>query len=212
MLIGLYGGTFDPIHLGHTHAALSAREALQLPEIRMVLSARPGHRSAPAGETEHRWQMLCLACAEHPGLIADDVEIRREGTSYTVDTVAALRETEPDSIPCWIMGQDAFATLPVWYRWRSLLEFCNLIVVSRPGDVRAEPEELTALCQQHEVEHFTASELGQIYRLQMPMLEISATRIRRAIAHQEAVEHLLAPPVYTYIRQHRLYVNTENSF
>lgn len=211
MLIGLYGGTFDPIHLGHIHAALAAQVALNLHEVRMVLAARPGHRGQPATDVSHRWEMLCLACAQHKGLVADNVEIGRQGVSYTVDTVADLRAADPNIVPCWILGQDAFATLPIWHRWQALLSYCNLVVVARPGDVREEPAEVSALCAEHEVEQLNPCTIGQIYRLDEPMKEISATQIRRKIAAGESVEHLLADPVYTYIRQHKLYVNTENS-
>ena len=211
MLVGLYGGTFDPVHLGHTHAALQVREALVLAEVRMVLAARPGHRNAPAGNTEHRWHMLFIACEQHEGLQADDMELHRAGTSYTIDTVAAVRDASKGVLPCWILGQDAFATLPSWYRWQSLLDFCNLIVVERPGDTRAEPPEVQSLCHNHEVERFDDARIGQIYRLRVPMKEISATQIRLKIAAGEEVKHLLAPPVYAYIRRHRLYVNTENA-
>ena len=211
MLVGLYGGTFDPVHLGHTHAALQVREALGLDEVRMVLAARPGHRNAPAGNTEHRWHMLCIACEQHEGLQADDMELHRAGTSYTIDTVAAVRDASKGVLPCWILGQDAFATLPSWYRWQSLLDFCNLIVVERPGDTRAEPPEVQSLCHNHEVERFDDARIGQIYRLRVPMKEISATQIRLKIAAGEEVKHLLPPPVYAYIRRHRLYVNTENA-
>ena len=211
MLIGLYGGTFDPVHLGHTHAALQVHQALGLSEVRLVLAARPGHRAEPAENTAHRWRMLCLACEQHPALLADDTELHRAGTSYTIDTVSAIRAGNPRALPCWILGQDAFATLPIWYRWQSLLDFCNLIVVERPGDTRDEPDEVQSLCHTHEVQQFDASRIGQVYRLRVPMKEISATQIRTSIAAGDPVEHLLAPPVYAYIRQHRLYVNTENS-
>ncbi len=211
MLVGLYGGTFDPVHTGHTHAALAVKRALELAEVRMVLAARPGHRGAPAENTAHRWQMLCLACDQHPGLVADDMELQRSGTSFTIDTVMAVRESANAVVPCWILGQDAFATLPIWYRWQSLLDFCNLIVVERPGDTRQEPEAVQSLCHTHEVQTFDPGRVGQIYRLNIAMKEVSATAIRSDIAAGKAVEHLLAPPVYAYIRQHRLYVNTENA-
>ena len=211
MLVGMYGGTFDPVHIGHIHAALSVQKALRLQQVRLVLAARPGHRGEPDSAIAHRWQMLCLACAEHATLVPDDVELQRAGKSYTIDTVAQLRANNPAAVPCWIMGQDAFATLPTWYRWQALLSLCNLIIVTRPGDVRAEPAEVTALCENHEVMKLQRDKIGQILRLDLPMLEVSATQIRALVAAGEPVEHLLADPVYTYIRQHRLYVDTENT-
>ena len=153
--------------------------------------------------------MLCLACAEHDELVADDVELRREGTSYTIDTVTDLRST--GAVPCWILGQDAFATLPVWHRWRELLDFSNLVVVSRPGDLRAEPLVVQDACAEHEVTCFDSSRIGQIYRVNEPMLEVSATQIRKKLAMGESVQDLLADPVSNYIRANRLYVTTENT-
>ena len=95
MRIGLYGGTFDPVHLGHVHAALAVQEALQLDHVRMVLSARPGHREQPNTANVHRWEMLKLACDEHPTLRADDSEIQRPGVSYAIDTLRQIRANDP---------------------------------------------------------------------------------------------------------------------
>ena len=210
MLVGLYGGTFDPIHVGHTHAALAVKRELQLDQVRMVLAARPGHRGAPGSDEKHRWEMLRLACAEHSGLVADDIELVRSGESYTVATVEAVRRAHADNVPCWILGQDAFATLPIWHRWQELLDYCNLIVVVRPGDIREEPKAVQRLCAEHETAHFDDSRTGQIWRLALPMREVSATRIRAKLAPNGDVEDLLAAPVYTYIRQHQLYLNLEH--
>ncbi len=205
MLVGLYGGTFDPVHLGHTHAALSVARALGLSEVRMVLAARPGHRGQPASSVADRWAMLELSCAEHDELVPDDIELKREGESYTVATLEAVRAADPLAVPCWIMGQDAFATLPIWHRWQELLEHGNLVVVDRPGDRREEPAEVVALARRHECETLRADSVGQIVRLEMPMLEVSASDIRRRVAAGAPVAHLLAGPVNTYIREHGLY-------
>jgi nicotinate-nucleotide adenylyltransferase len=177
----------------------------------MVLAARPGHRSVPASDSQHRWQMLCLACAECPGLTADDSELHRQGKSYTIDTVAALRASAAANVPCWILGQDAFATLPVWHRWQSLLDYCNLVVVERPGTSQVEPQQVQDLSAAFEVTTFDQTRIGQIYRVGVPMKEVSATDIRARLATGNTVEHLLAAPVYTYIRQHRLYASTEDT-
>ena len=217
MLVGLYGGTFDPVHLGHIHAALVAKQELCLSQVRMVLAARPGHRVEPHASSQHRWEMLRLACAEHGGLIPDAVELQRKGMSYTIDTVEALHVA--GDIPCWILGQDAFATLPAWHRWQALMNFCNLVVVSRPGDVREEPREVKRLCDAHEVHRFASDAVGQVYRLRAPMLEISATQVRALLCSRqdekltanEATQDLLADPVCTYITQYQLYQTTENS-
>lgn len=210
MLVGLYGGTFDPIHLGHTHAAVQVMTAVGLPLVHMVLAARPGHRSAPAASVDHRWQMLQLACAADDRLIADDRELRREGPSYTVDTLQAFR-SETDAIPCWIVGQDSFATLPSWHRWSELLEFCNVLVVDRPGDVRHEPDEVQQLCARRQVEQLAVHQVGQICRLPLRMETISATEVRCRLRRGRSVAHLLAHPVSTYIKEHKLYATSEKT-
>lgn len=209
MLVGLYGGTFDPVHLGHIHAALAAHEVLGLPQVRMVLAARPGHRSAPAGSALHRWRMLCLACEAHPVLVPDDSELRREGHSYTIDTVIAARGVEQRCVPCWILGQDAFATLPSWHQWQRLLDYCNLIVVHRPNDTRPEPAPVQALCRVHAVDRLDPNRVGQIARLDVPMRALSSTMVRAQVAAGEMPSDLLAAPVSAYIKAHGLYANTE---
>ncbi len=206
MLTGLYGGTFDPVHRGHTHVAAAVRDHLNLDEVRLVLSARPGHRGAPRAPIEDRWHMLKLACARHEGLVADDSELRREGPSFTLVTVKYLRRTFPDIVPCWILGQDAFATLPEWHAWRELMAECNLVVVDRPGGRLTEPSCVRALCAAHEVSRLAADRIGQIVRLDLPMLDISASDIRHRVACGEPVEQLLESPVYSYIRQKQLYL------
>jgi len=211
MLVALYGGTFDPIHVGHIHAAQTVRRALNLHEVRMVLSARPGHRGTPAAHDEHRWQMLQIACDDESGLVADDSELRRAGHSYTFTTVHDLRRQHPERVPCWIVGQDSFATLPTWHRWRELLDHCNLVVVDRPGDQRAEPAELVDLCHRHAVDELDEERVGQILRLSLTMKEVSATQIRRLIAAGHSAEHLLAAPICHYISAHTLYVLAEKS-
>ncbi len=204
-MIGLYGGTFDPVHNGHIHAALQVQQALSLRQIRLVLAARPGHRQPPRADVEHRWQMLRLAVAEHAVLAADDSEVKRRGHSYTIDTLQEFNARQPGDVPVWIIGQDAFATLDSWHRWRELMDCCNLAVVDRPGDARAEPPSVQQMWRTHGVRRLEHGKIGQIVRLSLPMQQVSATEIRRKVACGEPFEHLLAGPVCTYIRRHGLY-------
>lgn len=202
--IGLYGGTFDPVHRGHVHAARTVQDRLGLSEIHMVLSARPGHRGSPGSSVDHRWQMLRLACQAYPGLLPDDSEVCREGKSYTYDTVRDF--CAKGYTPCWIVGQDSYATLSDWYRWREILQYCNLVVLERPGDERRVPEDVLALEEECAVTDFAPDQLGQIWHMSEPMLEVSATEVRSRVAAGEDASDLLEDAVWTYIRQHNLYV------
>ena len=110
-MICLFGGTFDPVHNGHLHAAETVVAALGVDEIRLVLSARPSHKDRTGASLEHRWAMLQLACADRPQLVPDDREIRRQRPSYTVETLEAVRAEAPDEDLAWVIGSDAFALL-----------------------------------------------------------------------------------------------------
>ncbi len=202
--VGVYGGTFDPVHQGHLHAAQTILATLGLDQIKMVLSARPGHRGTPHCSVEDRWRMLERACANIEGLVADDREVVRPGKSFTFLTV---REYHAEGlIPCWIVGQDSFATLAEWHRWRELLHYCNFVVIERPGDAVPLPADVMELEERYSVATLDLSRTGQIWRTNIPMLEISATDIRKIIGEGGDASDLLEETVWTYIRQHNLYV------
>ena len=141
-MIALYGGTFDPVHNGHLHAAKMVCDLLDLAELRLVLSARPSHRSDTGASISERFAMLRLACADDDRLIADDQEIHRDGPSYTVDTLEAFRASYPAEPLCWVIGWDAYRLLTSWHRWRRVAELANLVVVQRPGHEAALTEEM----------------------------------------------------------------------
>ena len=209
-MICLFGGTFDPVHVGHVHAAVTVCETLNLAEIRMLLSARPGHRGATGAPVASRWEMLVLACSGDPRLVPDDGEVRRaerEGRpSYTVETLEELRVVHPDAVLLWVVGSDAYREITAWHRWREVLELANLVVLNRPGAPLDLPAELDALTRARRLEHPPAAPAGGILILEAPMLAVSATRIRGALARSEgAVADLLPPAVYTYIKEHHLY-------
>lgn len=216
MLVGLFGGTFDPVHKGHLHVAQTIFEHTPIQRVHMILSARPGHRGEPTASVEDRWQMLKLACqhvrnteAVSGELVADDSELNRQGPSYTVDTLLALREQHSDWLPCWVLGWDSFITLPQWHRWQEILSLCNLLVVTRPSGQEF-PAEIAELCHSHETKSLSTTHVGQIFKLTQPMLDISATLVRETVRLGLATDDLLVDPVSTYIRQHDLYLNSLN--
>ena len=136
-------------------------------------------------------------------LIADDSEIRREGKSYTYDTVKAF--AEQGCVPNWVVGMDSFMTMSDWYRWREILEFCNLVVIQRSGASTHLPDSLKSMVAEHEVETLETKTKGQVWFFDAPMLDVSATEIRRRVLENEDPSDLLDDAVWTYIRQHNLY-------
>jgi nicotinate-nucleotide adenylyltransferase len=208
-LICLFGGTFDPVHLGHVHGARQVCVALDLRQINLVLSARPGHRGAPGASVAHRWRMLQLACADDDRMLADDREIRRaakaERPSYTVDTLEEIRRRAPDEKLLWVLGSDAFLELPTWHRWRDVLNLAHLVVLQRPG-ISLEPSgELADVLRTHRLSDPRETLYGGIICLESTMQDISATRVRTMLEAGVSAGDLLPATVYTYIKKHGLY-------
>ena len=205
-MIAFLGGTFDPVHNGHLHAARVAAQALSCP-VRLVLSAHPPHRPEPEASAERRWALLELACAAEAGLDADDVELRRRGPSYTVDTLEALRLRHGDEPLSWIIGTDAFNEIRTWRRWRRVLELGHLLVLHRPGAVLKGAA--LSFYREHRIDGLERQPAGGIRLLDQPMLPVSASAIRALIAEGNDVGHLLPQGVSTYIRRHGLYARSE---
>ena len=208
-MICLFGGTFDPIHLGHLHAAAAVCDALALDEVRMLLSARPGHRGATGATARQRWEMLVLACADDRRLAPDDTELRRAERrgrpSYTVETLEDLRAGAPDERLVWVIGSDAYRDLETWHRWREVFALADLLVLRRPGAELRLAGALETETRQRRVERFTAP-AGQVRVLEAPMLEVSASAVRESLAGVgTAAADLLPRAVYTYIYEHHLY-------
>lgn len=204
-MICLFGGTFDPVHLGHVHGAISVCDSLGLNEIRLVLSARPSHRDPTAASLAHRWRMLCLACEVDARLVADDREVHRDRPSFTVETLTDVRIAAGDAPVVWVIGSDALVDLPSWYRWREVLELCNLVVLERPGFEADYPREVRQLVQDRASVSPPARPSGQIFFLPDEMQRVSASDIRRELSLGHDAGHLLNPQVATYISQQGLY-------
>jgi nicotinate-nucleotide adenylyltransferase len=206
--IGIFGGTFDPVHFGHLRPALELLERLSLAEIRFIPCRYPPHRQAPIASPEQRLAMLQLAIAGEPGFMVDERELARSGPSYMVDTLTSLR-AEKGSVPlCLILGTDAFRGLPKWHRWVELIELAHFLVVKRPGE---------PLPQEGELRHFldgrcicNPAQLGQqpmgfVLPLEITQLEISATQIRSLIRAGRSARYLLPDVIWSYIQMKRLY-------
>ncbi len=203
--LGIFGGTFDPIHYGHLRPAQEVLDVLSLDAIRFIPSALPPHRAAPVASAAQRLRMLQIALAEFPRFSADDREIRRGGPSYTVLTLESLRAEVDDRPLCLILGLDAFLGLESWHRWREIPDLAHLVVLTRPGWV------LDGLPDWAEGRHcadgasLALCPAGRLFFLAVKPQNISATGIRSALARGQSVEGLLPQAVQAFICQNHLY-------
>jgi nicotinate-nucleotide adenylyltransferase len=208
-MLGIYGGTFDPIHYGHLRTALEVKEAVGLDEIRLIPSQIPPHRGTPGATPEQRLAMLAAALADaEPGFRIDTRELERRGPSYMVDTLASIRaEIGPEPL-CLIVGLDAFLGLHRWHRWRELFELAHVLVMRRPGPEPEIPEELEAPLRERAAtapDALRAAAAGLIHFVPVTQLDISATRIRAAVAAGRSARYLTPDPVLDLIRRLNLY-------
>lgn len=221
MHIGLFGGTFNPVHIGHLRAALEVVEKFPLDECYLVPSATPPHKAAgDMVDANIRYDMICRAVAGQAGLKVSDIELKRAGPSYTVDTIRLFRETLPKSDRLYlIVGLDAFLELDTWKSYRTLLKSVAFIVMSRPerGLERAS-ERWRALNDflGHVIsEEYTGSEersvfshpqLMPIHVINVTMLDISSSKIRELIRSGCSVRYLLPAEVLDIVHSRGLYV------
>jgi len=211
-LLGLFGGTFDPVHYGHLRLAEEARQCLGLAAVHWIPAGQPGHRAAPEVTATHRLDMVRLAVAGNPAFRVDDAEVIAAGPSYTVPTLERLRRVHGGQQPLvLLLGADAFAGLPNWHRWRELFELTHIAVSHRPGfpvDAATLPDALAAEFRRRQIADPTrmaAVPAGAITTFTMTQLDISATRIRHFLAQGKSPRYLLPEAVIDYIDQHHLY-------
>lgn len=207
-MIGIFGGTFDPVHFGHLRPALEVQQALGLQEVRFIPAGQPPHRAIPVATAKQRLAMLTAAIADQPGFVVDVRELNRPGPSYMIDTLVSLRSELGSEPLCLILGYDAFLGLPGWHQWQRLLEFAHLVITHRPGwNQDSLKDVLKSLLQRHAM---TAAELstvsaGGITFIEVTQLDISASRIRQQITAGQDIRYLLPEPVYTMICEQNLY-------
>ncbi len=207
--IGIFGGTFNPIHHGHLRLAIELYERLSLAEVRLIPSANPPHREPPTVSSQHRLEMVQAAIAEVTGLTVDDRELRREGFSYTVDTLASLRDEYPVQPLCLILGMDAFIGLPRWYQWERLISLAHFLIVRRPGTLLPTKGHIMYdFWQTYQAKTFddlTKQSAGALWIEEIPALNISATQIRHLIATGKNPRYLLPQAVLAIINNNKLY-------
>jgi len=219
-MIGIFGGTFDPIHYGHIKPALSVKQALNLSQLRFIPNRVPPHRETPWLSPEQRLALLKIALQDYPDIIIDERELNRAGPSYMVETLKSLKQDFPDDELCLIIGMDAFYGISSWHRWRSIFDLCRLVVTTRPGFDRSEitaqmdSDDYRFLARMitDDIKVFTAQEspaelAGQspqekakILLQSVPQLAISSTQIRENVQDSEKISQWMPPQAYQKLR------------
>lgn len=200
--VGVFGGTFDPIHLGHLRTGFELLQRLSLAELRWIPVGDPGHREPPLASAELRLAMLRAAVADQPGFVVDDREMRRAGASFTIDTLEELRAELPGRPLCLVLGMDAFLGFTRWRRWQDILGLAHLVVAHRPGWERPMEGELGGLLAARGTTlaaDLHAATAGRIYVHAVTQLEISSTGLRDIITSGRDPRFLVPEPVRNII-------------
>jgi nicotinate-nucleotide adenylyltransferase len=206
--IGIFGGTFDPIHYGHLRSAFEMLQALDFEEVRFIPCGDPPHRGVTYATAEQRLRLVELAIAGQEGFIADDRELQRGGLSYTVDTLESLQKEFPGRALGLIVGMDAFLGLPGWHRWDEILDIAHIVVAHRPGwkapDIGALGE-LISEYGTHRVEDLHAANAGRVHIHAVTQLEIASTEIRDLVAAGRDPRFLMPDAVRDEILNSEIY-------
>jgi nicotinate-nucleotide adenylyltransferase len=213
-LIGIFGGTFDPIHYGHLRAAEEIGEIADLPEIRFIPAGMPRLRANPVAPLRHRVAMVHLAIENNPRFKLDEREVQRQGISRTVESLREMKQELKGVSLCFITGADAFSKLAEWHSWRELFQLCHFIVAARPGQAAATihcdelPGELKEECAGRWVgsaDSLRQTPSGLIFMAPTTLLDISATSIRARVAAGTSLRYLVPDAALNYIAANHLY-------
>jgi nicotinate-nucleotide adenylyltransferase len=201
-MIGILGGTFDPVHNGHLRTALDVQQGLGLDELRLIPLRDPPHREQPLCSTAQRLEMLQAAVANEPNLSIDERELNRSGKSYSLLTLQSLREELGDVPICLVIGQDAFQEFPTWHKPDEIFRLAHLVVMQRPGEKQGDlyPDRLT-----DDASELQQRSSGKIYQHQVTQLEISSTGIREMIRKGRSPRYLVPESVLEIIERDGLY-------
>ncbi len=209
-MIGLFGGTFNPIHNGHLHVAASLLERLHFDEIRFIPSATPPLKNMPQVTANERAKMLAIAIKDTPQYMLDTRELQRSGKSYTIDTLTSLRRELGENVSlCWLIGMDAFSQLDQWHRWPELFDLAHFVIVERPLDTQpamsANLQQVFSQRITNNAEDLHTHPCGYCLKLEIDALAISSTTVRHRLASSLPVDNMLPGSVIDYIQQQHLY-------
>ncbi|QDT44326.1 Nicotinate-nucleotide adenylyltransferase [Gimesia alba] len=199
MRIGIFGGTFDPVHYAHLLLAEQSREQANLDEVWLIPAGSPPHKeSTGISSGKQRREMLDFAIAGNPAFVIKDLELHREGPSYTVETLRQLKETHPDDEFFLIVGADSVRDLHTWREPEAILELAKLIGVNRPNISLPDLTELT--------QKFGDDVIAKILWVTIPGIDISSTDIRKRVRENKSVRYMTPRAVEVYIHNNRLYL------
>jgi nicotinate-nucleotide adenylyltransferase len=199
MRLGIFGGTFDPVHIAHLVLAEQCREQGRLDEVRFVLAARPPHKPEPHAPFAQRVEMLSLAIAGQPAFRVEQIERDRPGPSFTADTLDALHQREPDAELVLIVGADSLRDLPSWYEPARIVRRAELLVVARPDAPIYPTEELRRML------HLDAATPLRIQTAKVPLMAIASRDLRRRLSEGRSVRYMVPRAVEAYIADKELY-------
>jgi nicotinate-nucleotide adenylyltransferase len=207
MRVGLFGGTFDPIHRGHLDVARAARQVLPLDEVWLLPARVPPHRRAPMASAEDRLEMATLAAETEEGLVVSDLDMKSDGPSYTDSTLDRLEQHEVDlGTVFFITGADAFREIATWRNYPELLDRCHFVVVSRPGTSATDmPAVLPSLAERMRNSPCPVPPEPSIFLVDVPTAPVSSTEVRRRAAEGGPLDDLVPPRVAAYVTARGLY-------
>lgn len=194
MRVGIFGGTFDPIHIGHLILAEACREACALDIVQFVVAGEPPHKGRPRTAAKHRLEMVELAIAGHNAFEASEIELSRPGPHYSFETLEQIHESRPTDELFFLIGADSLTDLPGWRRPERICQLASLVVVNRPG---IEPATIA---------NFKPIEGSKpFYQVTMPDVGIASRKLRQRVADGQSVRYLVPRAVEIYLTHHGLY-------
>ncbi len=207
--VGILGGSFDPVHNGHLFIAQQCLDFLNLDHIQFIPSGNPPHREMPKAGIADRRNMLELALNNNPNFVINDCELKKDSKSYTYETLVELRKNNPNLKYFLIIGYDAFLGFVSWYRWQDIFDLCHVVIASRNQEkIKIKDISLTNVISERQITDkllFNKIATGKIFKLELPLIDISSTNIRSEIKRGKKINDLVPSAVAQYIYQHHLY-------